>query len=123
MKIQRRHRTWLHTHFVTDCLRLPTHRMEGIQRQMAPVLRKMGIVFGLHFEAERGQAGITIVLECKPLPAVLEYLHLELQRIVEPIPARPRTVALLSAEEPVNAPDVAARSEPTASHGGSGGAA
>ena len=95
MKILGCQRTWLHTHFVTDCVCLPTHRMEGIQRQMAPVLRKMGIVFGLHFEAERGEAGVTIVLECKPLTEILEFLQLELQRIVEPIPARPRTVALL----------------------------
>ncbi|HEV8662694.1 MAG TPA: hypothetical protein VGT06_06105 [Candidatus Methylomirabilis sp.] len=42
MKILRRHRTWLHTHFVTDCIRLPTQRMDEIQRQMGPVLRKMG---------------------------------------------------------------------------------
>ena len=101
MKILRRHRTWLHTHFVTDCIRLPTQRMDEIQRQMGPVLRKMGIVFGLHFEAERGEVGVTIVLECKPLPDVLEFLHLELQRIVEPIPARLRTVALVEPREAV----------------------
>lgn len=100
MKIERANRTWLHTHFVTDCVRLPTHRMEEIQRQMAPVLRKMGIVYGLHFEAERAEVGITIVLECKPLPDVLAYLQLELQRIVEPIPSRPRTVALLGPGKP-----------------------
>lgn len=100
MKIERTHRTWLHTHFVTDCVRLPTHRMEEIQRQMAPVLRKMGIVYGLHFEAERTEAGVTIVLECKPLPDVLAFLQLELQRIVEPIPARPRTVVLVRPEKP-----------------------
>jgi hypothetical protein len=94
MKILRRHRTWLHTHFVTDRIRLPTHRMDEIQRQMGPVLRKMGIVFG-------GEVGVTIVLECKPLPDVLEFLHLELQRIVGPIPARPRTVALLEPREAV----------------------
>jgi hypothetical protein len=119
MKILRRHRTWLHTHFVTDCIRLPTHRMDEIQRQMGPVLLKMGIVFGLHFEAERGEVGVTIVLECKPLPDVLEFLHLELQRIVEPIPARP--VALLEPGQPLetaSAAPVAARTEP----GGEAGA-
>lgn len=119
MKIERRRRTWIHTHFVTDCLRLPAHRMEEIQRQMAPALRKMGIVFGLHFEAEQGEPGVIIVLECKPLPAVLEYLHLELQRIVEPIPARPRTVALLPIDEPADASAVPSQSELTESRGGS----
>ena len=104
MKILRRHGTWLHTHFVTNCVRLPTHRMEEIQRQMAPVLRKMGIVFSLHFEAERGEADVTIVLECKPLPDILEFLQLELQRIVEPIPARPRTAALLAPWKPGETP-------------------
>ena len=85
--------------------------MEEIQRQMAPVLRKMDIVFGLHFEAEWGEAGITIVLECKPLPDILAFLKLELQRIVEPIPARPRTVALMgpgrAAEMPSPSPGLA----------------
>lgn len=57
MKILRRHRTWLDTHFVTDCVRLPTHRMG-------------------------------------------EILQLELQRAVEPIPARPRTGALLAPGRP-----------------------
>lgn len=104
MKILRSHRTWLHTHFVTDCVRLSTHRMEEIQRQIAPVLRRTGIVFGLHFEAERGEAGVTVVLECEPLPDILEFLQLELQRIVEPIPARPRTVPLLPPGKPGETP-------------------
>src|ERR671923_260579 len=50
--IDRRH-TWLHTHFLTDCERLPPHRMREIESQITPVLRNLGIVYDIHFDAHR----------------------------------------------------------------------
>ncbi|HXH14402.1 MAG TPA: hypothetical protein VNP04_32140 [Alphaproteobacteria bacterium] len=90
MKILERRHTWLHTHFLTDCERLPPHRMREIEEQIVPVLRQFGIVYDIHFDAHRDDPGVRIVLECIPLPNTLELIQLELARIVQPIPARPR---------------------------------
>jgi hypothetical protein len=90
MKILERRQTWLHTHFLTDCERLPPHRMREITEQIIPVLRRFGIVYDIHFDAHRDDPGVRIVLECIPLPNTLELIQLELARIVQPIPARPR---------------------------------
>ena len=90
MKILERRQTWLHTHFLTDCERLPPHRMREIEEQIIPVLRQFGIVYDIHFDAHRDDPGVRIVLECIPLPNTLELIQLELARIVQPIPARPR---------------------------------
>jgi hypothetical protein len=100
MKILERRHTWLHTHFLTDCERLPPHRMQEIESQVIPVLRNLGIVYDIHFDAHRDDPGVRIVLECIPLPNTLELIQLELKRIVQPIPARPRETHIVTFDRP-----------------------
>jgi hypothetical protein len=97
--IERRH-TWLHTHFLTDCERLPPHRMQEIEHQIIPVLRNLGIVYDIHFHAHRNDLGVRIVLECIPLPNTLELIQLELKRIVQPIPSKPREMHIVTFDRP-----------------------
>ena len=101
MRILSRHKGFVHTHFVTDCVRLPSHRMREILDQMHPLLRRLGIVFGIHFESHPGEEGVRIVLECIPLREVLEFIQGELQRVIERIPARPRPTQIVHLDQPV----------------------
>jgi hypothetical protein len=103
--LQRRH-TWLHTHFLTDGERLPTHRMREIESQIIPVLRRFGIVYDIHFDAHRDDPGVRIVLECIPLPNTLELIQTELARIVQPIPAKPREMHVVTFDRSPTAADV-----------------
>jgi hypothetical protein len=100
MNILERRHTWLHTHFLTDCERLPTHRMREIETQVIPVLRNLGIVYDIHFNAHRDDPGVRIILECIPLPNTLELIELELKRIVQPIPAKPREMHIVTFDRP-----------------------
>ena len=100
MNILERRHTWLHTHFLTDCERLPWHRMQEIERQIIPVLRNLGIVYDVHFNAHRHDPGVRIVLECIPLPNTLELIQLELARIIQPIPAKPREMHIVTFDRP-----------------------
>jgi hypothetical protein len=95
MKILERHKSWIHTYFLTDCTRLPAHRVREVESRMGAFLRSLGIVFGVHFEEHKGEPGLRIVLECIPFPDTLELIQVELRRIVEPIPARPPTVGAI----------------------------
>jgi hypothetical protein len=97
--LDRRH-TWLHTHFLTDCERLPPHRIREIESQFTPVLRHLGIVYDIHFDAHHDEPGVRIVLECIPLPNTLELIQLELKRIVQPIPAKPRQMHIVTFDRP-----------------------
>lgn len=90
MKILRAEQTWIHTHFITDCVYLPADREREIRKAMARVLEASRIVFGLHFESRREEAGLSIVLECIPFPETRQAIETELARIIAPIPARPR---------------------------------
>ncbi len=92
MEILERRQTWIHTHFVTDCVRLSEARGREIAAALLPVLRQHHIVYGIHFEESRHDPGIRIVLECIPLPPVLEQIEAALRRIVAPIPAKPQPV-------------------------------
>jgi hypothetical protein len=100
MNILDRRYTWLHTHFLTDCERLPPHRVREIESQIIPVLRNLGIVYDIHFNAYRDDPGVRIVLECIPLPNTLELIQLELKRIVQPIPAKPREMHIITFDRP-----------------------
>jgi len=93
--IDRRH-TWLHTHFLTDCERLPPHLMQEIESQIIPVLRNLGIVYDIHFDTHHDDPGVRIVLECIPLPNTTELIQLELKRIVQPIPVKPREMHIVT---------------------------
>lgn len=100
MNILERRHTWLHTHFLTDGERLPPHRMRHIEGHIIPVLRRLGIVYDIHFDAHRDDPGVRIVLECIPLPNTLELIQIELQRIVQPIPAKPREMQVVTFDRP-----------------------
>ena len=100
VKILERHKSWIHTHFLTDCVRLHGHHVRDVQSRMGAFLRSLGIVFGIHFEEHRGEAGVRIVLECIPFPDTLDLIQTELQRVVDPIPAKPRTVAAIGFTAP-----------------------
>ncbi len=100
MQILERRHTWLHTHFLTDCKRLPMSRMREIESQIIPVLQNLGIVYDIHFDARRDDPGVRIVLECIPLPNTLELIQLELKRIVQPIPAKPREMYIVTFDRP-----------------------
>jgi hypothetical protein len=92
MEILQRRESWIHTHFVTDCMRLSHTQGREITAALVPVLRQQHIVYGVHFEESRHDPGIRIVLECIPLRGVLDEIEAALRRIVAPIPARPTPV-------------------------------
>src|SRR5262245_37804587 len=108
MNILDRRRNWLHTHFLTDCERLPPHRIREIESQIVPVLRHLGIVYDIHFDAHRDDPGVRIVLECIPLANTLELIQLELKRIVQPIPARPRETHIVTFDRAATGGDMGA---------------
>jgi hypothetical protein len=89
MKILRRQRVWIHTHFVTDCTFLPDHHARAIRRKMDALLDELGIVFGIHF-ASSDERALSIVLECVPLTDTLERIEVQLADLIKDIPARPR---------------------------------
>jgi hypothetical protein len=84
--------------------------MREIESQMIPVLRNIGIVYDIHFDAHRDDPGIRIVLECIPLPNTLELIQLELQRIVQPIPAKPREMHIVTFDRPATGGETGATS-------------
>lgn len=90
MKILRRERVFVHTHFVTDCAYLPDDRAREVRKHMARVLDELGIVFGIHFAASRTERGLRIALECIPGRAEMERIEKELAQAVKDIPSRPR---------------------------------
>ena len=71
MRVIEQRRTFVHTHFVTDGERLPSDRVREIERGVLPVLRALGIVFGIHLAPPTPPGGIEIVLECIPAEAGL----------------------------------------------------
>jgi hypothetical protein len=90
---------WIHTHFLTDCVRLPSQRMRDIEKELLPLLRQLGIVFGIHFTQLRDERTCRIVLECLPFAATLDRIQQHLQDVVREIPSRPPTTKATS-EEP-----------------------
>ncbi len=90
MKILDIKTTWIHTHFLTDCKKLSLHDEKRIKREMESYLKRMGIVFGIHYRAFRGEKGIRIVLECIPFPEILDKIKNYLQRLIKDVPARPK---------------------------------
>jgi len=92
MKIVDRWEDLVHTHFVTDGVRLPSERLREIERAFLPILRAAGIVFGIHFARAKDDPGVRIVLECQPAREGADRLQRELSRIIAPIPVRPPTV-------------------------------
>jgi hypothetical protein len=93
VRIIRRERVWIHTHFVTDCTYLPDHFAREITRNMDRLLEKEGIVFGVHFDSH-GDEGLRIVLECVPLPETMGRIQEGLAEMIAPIPAHPRKTAV-----------------------------
>jgi len=105
MEIVRRRELWIHTHFVTDCVRLSQAQGREIEAALLPVLRQQHIVYGMHFEESRHDPGIRIVLECIPLRGVLDQIEAALRRIIAPIPAKPAPVQTVTVEPHIsNAP-------------------
>jgi len=103
MKILRTQRVWIHTHFITDCTFLPDHQARAVRRKMEALLDRLGIVFGIHF-ASSDDGGLSIVLECVPLPETLETIEVQLADFIKDIPARPRkTEVRIDAEGPKSA--------------------
>ena len=100
VEIVERRTTWIHTHFVTDCVRLSYASGREIEAAILPVLRQHHIVYGIHFEESRHDPGIRIVLECIPLRSVLEQIEAALRRIIAPIPAKPTPVRTVTTEPP-----------------------
>jgi hypothetical protein len=100
MRIVERRRTFIHTHFVTDGRRLPSARVREIERGITPVLRELGIVFGVHLAPPSPPGGIEVVVECIPGEAEMTRIEEALRRIVEPIPVRPPTTVVTLAGEP-----------------------
>jgi hypothetical protein len=60
MQIIDRWQDLVHTHFVTDAVRLPSARVREIERGFLPVLRAAGVVFGIHFAHAPRDKGIRI---------------------------------------------------------------
>lgn len=108
MKILGREEHWIHTHFLTDCLRLSDTRMKAVVQEMTPRLRELGIVYGLHFTQVRDERTCRIVLECIPFPKTLDRIQQALQDIVRDIPSRPAVVKSVQ-EESVTTPHLGSR--------------
>ena len=100
MKILGREELWIHTHFLTDCTRLPGFRMRDIVKEMEPFLRESGIAFGLHFTQAQNERTCRIVLECIPFAPTLERIQHKLQEVVRDIPARPAVTKVVQEEKP-----------------------
>ncbi len=100
MRILERRFSFIHTHFLTDCEKLPAELGRELRREMERFLREKGIVYGIHFEEARHERGLRIVLECVPLPKVLDEVEQHLRKLVKPIPKRPRPVQPVRIEEP-----------------------
>ena len=109
MDILERRETWLHTHFVTDCIRLSVAQGREIEAALLPVLRQHHIVYGIRFAESRHDPGIRIVLECVPLRRVSDQIEEALRRIVAPIPAKPSPTRMRVAEPGL----VTAQAEPS----------
>lgn len=92
MKILGREELWIHTHFLTDCLRLSDARMKEVVKQMTPRLRELGIVYGLRFTQIGEERTCRIVLECIPFAKTLDRIQQTLQDIVRDIPSRPAVI-------------------------------
>jgi hypothetical protein len=90
VKLLRREIVWIHTHFVTDCVYLPSHHAREIREKMERVLDAERIVFGIHFDSQSSEEGLRIVLECVPLPEPMARIQSALAEIVKPMPSRPR---------------------------------
>ena len=103
MQILGREEVWIHTHFLTDCVRLSSRRMRDIEQELLPRLRQLGIVFGIHFTQLRDERTCRIVLECLPFAATLERIQQHLQEVVRDIPARP-PITKVTPEEPRHTP-------------------
>ena len=100
MKILSREELWIHTHFLTDCTSLPAFRMREIVKEIAPFLRELGIVFGMHFTQMRDERTCRIVLECIPFAKTLDRIQQRLQEIVRDVPARPNVTRVVTDEQP-----------------------
>jgi len=100
MKILGREELWIHTHFLTDCTRLPEFRMREILKEMGPFLRESRIAFGLHFTQTQHERTCRIVLECIPFAQTLERIQRKLQEVVRDIPARPAVTKVVQDEKP-----------------------
>jgi hypothetical protein len=105
--ILERRATWLHTHFVTDCVRLSVAQGREIEAAILPVLRQHHIVYGIRFAESRHHPGIRIVLECIPRAAALETIEAALRRIVAPIPAKPIPTHVQTAAPGILPPETA----------------
>ena len=105
---------WIHTHFLTDCEKLPTESMHRIEAGIEPVLRRLGIAYGIHFRDEPGEKGIRIVLECIPFPEVLDEIKRNLAEIVKDIPVRPRpTEVRIVDRKPKGEPNISSSKDPS----------
>jgi hypothetical protein len=103
MTILRVYESWIHTHFVTDGQRLPSDRVREIERGLTPMLRELGIVFGIHLARERSDPGIRVVLECRPHERDMTLIRRRLAAIIAPIPKSPPTTVARAAD-PETAP-------------------
>ena len=110
MEIMQRRELWIHTHFVTNCVRLSHAQGREIEAALLPVLRQHHLVYGIHFEESRHDPGIRIVLECIPLRGVLEHIEAALRRIIAPMPAKPTPVLTVTVEPHIVTPDEASTS-------------
>jgi hypothetical protein len=104
MRILGREELWIHTHFLTDCIRLPAFRMREIVKTMIPFLKSLGIVYGIHFTQVRDERTCRIVLECIPFPQTLDQIQRKLQAVVHNIPARPPVTTVVAEEKQTIAP-------------------
>jgi hypothetical protein len=118
VEILARREVWIHTHFVTDCVRLSSAHGREIETALLPVLRQHHLVYGLHFAESRHDPGSRIVLECIPLRHVLEQIEAALRPIIAPIPAHPIPTHVSFAEPAVAIPEATRRTPaPCAAHG------
>jgi len=100
MKVLSREELWIHTHFLTDCTGLPAFRLREIVKEMAPFLRELGIVYGIHFTQVRDERTCRIVLECIPFRQTLDRIQHKLREVVGDIPTHPPVTRVAREHQP-----------------------
>jgi len=88
MRVLKREEVWIHTHFILDSKELSLKDRQKIRLEMEGFLRKLNIVFGIHF---REGETLRVVLECIPEKEKLERIQEKINELLKPLKPKPLT--------------------------------
>jgi hypothetical protein len=81
--------SFIHTHFVTDIQKLRDVDRDTIVSELREVLTRLRIVVGVHFAKDPDDAGVRIVLECRPTKDDMALIRERLDTVLARIARRP----------------------------------